>query len=152
MSIILSIKKYLRTFGLLGPLSFDQQVWGAKSVMDLVQHGSQFLLAEAGPANTMYTCWSGRRDNKPYAVTVDSSGHATGPVLDSSKIADCVAWMYPPKFSCQQAQTVVIQSGVVESWIFCELRKTIACPNPVYTFKFVIHAPVTVDAVTGKIL
>jgi hypothetical protein len=55
-------------------LDFDQQVWGAKSVMDLVQFDSQFMLAEADTGGTMYTVWSGSQDQKPYAISVDVNG------------------------------------------------------------------------------
>ena len=41
------ITRHLRKFGLMQSLTFDQQVWGAKSVMDLVQFDSRFMLAEA---------------------------------------------------------------------------------------------------------
>ena len=59
------VTRHLRKFGLLAPLTFDQQVWGAKSVMDLVQFDSRFMLAEANNGGTMYTVWSGSQDQKP---------------------------------------------------------------------------------------
>jgi hypothetical protein len=44
------VTRHLRKFGLMQSLTFDQQVWGAKSVMDLVQFDSRFMLAEADTA------------------------------------------------------------------------------------------------------
>jgi hypothetical protein len=152
MSVILTVKKYLRKYGVLAPLGFDQQVWGAKSVMDLVQHGSQFLLAEATPDGIMYTCWSGRRDNKPYAITIDPTGHAIGPFYDSSKIGDCMAWSYPPKFSCLQAQAALVKSGITQTWTWCRLRQAVAPQGtPFYDFTFDGRNPVHVDADTGQV-
>ena len=53
------VTRHLRKFGLMQSLTFDQQVWGAKSVMDLVQFDSRFMLAEADTGGTMYTvCWA----------------------------------------------------------------------------------------------
>ena len=42
MSIISFVTLYLRKFGILPTLSFDQQVWGAKTVIDLYQMESEF--------------------------------------------------------------------------------------------------------------
>jgi hypothetical protein len=134
------------------PLSFDQQVWGAKSVIDLVQHGSQFLLAEGTNAGSCYTCWLSARDQVPTAIIIDSTGHATGPFPDSSKVQDCQPWSYPPKITCGQAVINMAKAGITESWITCRLRQTIGQPNPNYYFIFAKHVPVTVDATTGKLI
>jgi len=151
MFLIEKTKKLLRQIGLLSPLSFDQQVWGAKSVIDLVQQGSKFLLAEGTNGGSTYTCWIG--NNKiPTAVIVDSTGHATGPFADSSKIQDCLAWSYPAKITCAQAVINMAQAGISEAWITCRLRKTQEQTNPVYYFTFTKHSPVSVDATTGKII
>jgi hypothetical protein len=144
---------HLRDFGLLAPLSFDQQVWGAKSVMDLVQHGSKFLLAEADAGGTMYTCWSGSRDQKPYAISVDVNGHATTPVYDDSRIGDCGAWVYPPKLTCAQAQVALVKAGIPDAWTFCRLRQTVDFPqaNPFYNFVLSTGKTAHVDANTGQV-
>jgi hypothetical protein len=149
---MLSIKKYLRKFGVMSLLNFDQQLWGAKSVMDLVQHESRFLLAEAGPGGVMYTCWLGHSDNKPYAITIDPTGHATGPFYDSSKIGDCIAWSYPPKFSCAQAQAAMIKSGITQAWTWCRLRQAVAPQSsPFYDFVLSNGETAHVSADTGKV-
>jgi hypothetical protein len=152
MKIVATIKKHLRRLGLLSPLNFDQQVWGAKSLMDLHQNGSQFYLAEADAGSTMYTCWQGSEDQKPYAVTIDSSGHVTGPTFDDSRVAECMAFAYPPKLSCAQAQQAMNKSGITDTWTFCRLRKTVDYRgNPFYDFTFTTRQPVHVDAVTGQV-
>lgn len=156
MSIFYYIKHFLVKLGVkLGvsaPLSFDQQIWGAKSVIDLVQHGSQFLLAEGTNGGSCYTCWLGARDNRPTAIVVDNTGHATGPFPDDSKTKDCQPWSYPPKVTCAQAVTVLTASGITETWTTCTLKKATGQKNPAYTFSFAQHQPVVVDAVTGKII
>ena len=152
MAIISSIKKYLRRLGLLSPLNFDQQVWATKTLMDLHQHGSQFYLAEANRDGTMYTCWQGSEDSRPYAITIDISGHSTGPTFDDSRVAECQAFVYPPKLSSVQAQQAMINAGITDSWSFCRLRKTVDYRgNPFYDFTFPTRQPVHVDAVTGQV-
>ena len=153
MSIITFFKRVAVKLGFMSPLNFDQQIWGAKSLMDLYQNGSQFYLAEADSGGTMYTVWQGSRDQKPYAITIDTTGHATGPVFDDSQVGECTAWVYPPKMSCVQAQQVMIKSGITDSWAFCRLRKTVDYRfNPFYDFAFTTRPPVHVDATTGKII
>jgi len=152
MSIITRIKQYLRQLGLLSPLSFDQQIWGAKSLMDLHQSGSKFYLAEADRNGTMYTCWQGSEDTNPYAINVDITGHATGPTFDDSRVAECQAFVYPPTLSCAQAQQAMTKAGITEAWLFCRLRQTVDYRgNPFYDFTFTNRQPVHVDAVTGQI-
>ena len=147
------VTRHLRKFGLMQSLTFDQQVWGAKSVMDLVQYGSKFLLAEADAGGTMYTCWSGGRDQKPYAISVDVTGHATTPVYDSSRIGDCGAWVYPPKLTCAQAQVALVKAGIPDAWTFCRLRQTVDFPqaNPFYDFVLSTGKTAHVDANTGQV-
>lgn len=160
MSIFYRIKQFFASLtgrlsvglGVSAPLNFDQQVWGAKSVIDLVQHGSQFLLADGANGGDCYTCWLGARDNRPTAIVINSTGHATGPFPDDSRTKDCVAWTYPPKVSCLAAVAVLEKSGVAEAWTTCTLKQTAGQKNPAYTFAFAQHAAVVVDAVTGKIL
>lgn len=152
MNILSFVKKLLIKVGFSSPLSFDQQVWGAKSVMDLVQHGSKFLLADGVNGGDCYTCWLGANDNRPTALVVDVTGHATGPFPDDSRVKDCVAWNYPPKVNCAQAVAVLIKSGVTEAWKTCELKQVTGQKNPAYTFTFDQHAAVSIDAVTGKII
>jgi hypothetical protein len=152
MSLFARIQQYFRKFGLMSSLTFDQQVWGAKSVIDLAQFKSQFLIAQGPLGGTVYTCWMGSKDKVPTAVTVDSTGHATGPFPDSSHVQDCVAWTYPPKVSCAQAVANMAKAGITEPWTFCTLKKVTGQKNPTYNFQFASHAPVTVDAATGKIL
>jgi hypothetical protein len=152
MSVLSYFKKFFIKLGLASPLSFDQQVWGAKSVIDLVQRGSQFLLASGTAGSDCYTAWLSSKTKTPVAIVVDSTGHATGPFPDDSKTAGCVPWKYPPKFSCSQAVGVMTKSGIVEAWITCELKKTASQANPAYTFTFAVHTPVSVDATTGKII
>jgi len=152
MSIITRIKQYLRQLGLLSPLSFDQQIWGAKSLMDLYQDKSKFYLAEADHNGTMYTCWQGSEDTKPYAITVDIAGHTTGPTFDDSRVAECQAFVYPPTLSCSQAQQAMTNAGITDVWLFCRLRQTVDYRgNPFYDFTFADRQPVHVDAVTGQI-
>ena len=153
MGIISFIKNLFSKIGLgSAPLSFDQQVWGAKSVMDLVQHGSQFLLAEGINGGECYTCWLGSRNHVPTAIVVQSNGKANSPFPDDSRVKDCQAWVYPPQITCAQAVTNMTKAGITENWQTCTLKKTEDCSNPAYTFLFNEHAPVTVDAVTGKII
>ena len=152
MSIITLIRQYFRRLGFLSPLSFDQQIWGAKSLMDLHQNGSKFYLAEADRNGTMYTCWQGSEDTKPYAITVDITGHATGPTFDDSRVAECQAFVYPPTLSCNQAQQAMTKAGITDTWLFCRLRQTVDYRgNPFYDFTFDGRQPVHVDAVTGPI-
>ena len=152
MKIIVAIKKYLRRLGVLSPLNFDQQIWGTKSLMDLHQSGSQFYLAEADAGGIMYTCWQGSQDQKPYAITVDTSGHTSGPILDDSRVAECMAFVYPPKLSCAAAQQAMVKAGISDIWSFCRLRKTVDYRgNPFYDFAFITRRPVHVDAVTGQV-
>jgi hypothetical protein len=153
MKILSLMQKYFRKFGLMAPLGFDKQVWGAKALMDLYQPNSTLYLAETNAGGTMYTCWNGYHDNKPYAITVDPTGHTTGPVYDSSRIGDCEAWQYPCKINCQQAQQAMIKAGITDAWTFCRLRKTVDSPqaNPFYDFTFASRQPVRVDAVTGQV-
>jgi len=150
--IISLFKKLFVKMGLMAPLSFDQQVWGAKSVMDLYQFKSQFLIAQGTAGNSCYTCWLGSRDKISTAIDVDSTGHATGPFPDDTRTKDCLPWTYPPKVTCAQAVINMSQAGITEAWSTCELRKTSANPNAVYNFTFAVHAPVVVDATTGKII
>jgi len=152
MKIIATIKKYLRRIGVLPPLNYDQQIWGAKSLMDLYQTGSRFYLAEADSGNTMYTVWQGSQDQKPYAITIDTSGHATAPIVDDSRVAECMAFEYPPKLSCAQAQQAMVKAQITDAWAFCRLRKTVDYRgNPFYDFAFVTRQPVHVDAATGQV-
>ena len=151
-NILNSILSYARQVGLMAPLSFDQQVWGAKSVIDLVQHGSQFLLANGVNGSDCYTCWLGARDNQPTAIVIGSTGHATGPFPDDSRVKDCLPWKYPPTITCGQAVAVVVKSGITENWTSCTLKQTTGQKNPAYTFNFAQHAPVSIDAATGKII
>ena len=152
MSILSFFKNFFVQLGFISPLSFDQQVWGAKSVIDLVQYGSQFLLAQGINGQSCYTCWLGANTKIPTAVVIDSTGHATGPFPDDSKIKDCISWTYPPKVTCAQATAVLVKSGITESWTDCTLKKVAGQKNPAYTFAFDQHAPVSVDAATGKII
>lgn len=152
MSLLNFIQRHLRKFGFMAPLTFDQQVWGAKSVMDLAQFKSQFLLAEGSAGSSVYTCWMGSRNKVPTAVVVDSAGHATGPFPDDTRVKDCVAWTYPPKITCAQAVANLVKAGITESWATCTLKKVTGQKNPAYTFTFAVHTPVTVDATTGKII
>jgi hypothetical protein len=152
MTFIATIKRHLRRIGLLSPLSFDQQVWGAKSLMDLYQSGSLFYLAEADRDGTMYTCWQGSQDSRPYAITIDYSGHATGPNFDDSRVAECQAFAYPPKLSCIQAEQAMVKAGITDSWSFCRLRQTVDYrESRFYDFTFSTRRPVHVDATTGQI-
>jgi hypothetical protein len=147
------LTRHLRKFGLMQSLSFDQQVWGAKSVMDLEQFKSRFMLAEAAPGATMYTVWLGSRDQKPYAISVDVNGHATTPTQDDSRIGDCGAWSYPPKLSCAQAQAALVKAGITDAWTFCRLRQTVDSPqaNPFYDFVLSTGKTAHVDANTGQV-
>jgi len=147
------LTRHLRKFGLMRSLSFDQQVWGAKSVMDLEQFNSRFMLAEAAPGATMYTVWLGSRDQKPYAISVNVNGHATTPTQDDSRIGDCGAWTYPPKLSCAQAQTALVKAGIPDAWTFCRLRQTVDFPqaNPFYDFVLSTGKTAHVDANTGQV-
>jgi hypothetical protein len=152
MKIIAAVKKHLRRLGVLSPLTYDQQIWGGKSLMDLYQSASQFYLAEADSGGTMYTVWQGSQDQKPYAITIDTSGHATSPVIDDSRVAECTAFAYPPKLSCAQAQQAMVKAGITDTWTFCRLRKTVDYRfNPFYDFAFATRRPVHVDAVTGQV-
>lgn len=152
MKIIAAVKKHLRRMGLLSPLGFDQQIWGAKSLMDLYQSQSQFYLAECDAGGTMYTVWQGSQDQKPYAITVDIAGHSTGPTFDDSRVAECTAFVYPPTLSCAQAQQAMVKAGITDAWTFCRLRKTVDYRfNPFYDFAFSTRRPVHVDAVTGQV-
>ena len=144
--------KLTQTLGISSPLSFDQQVWGAKSVMDLVQHGSKFVLADGANGGDCYTCWLGANDMVFTAIVIDSTGHATGPFPDDSRVKDCVPWTYPPRVTCNQAVSTVIKSGITEAWTTCTLKQIAGEKNPAYTFAFGQHTPVRVDAVTGKII
>jgi hypothetical protein len=152
MSIIPFFKRMFVKLGFMAPLSFDQQVWGAKSVIDLVQRGSQFLLAQGTNGQECYTCWFGAKTKTPTAIVIDSTGHATGPFPDDTKVNDCAAWTYPPKFSCAQAVANMVKAGITEAWTTCTLKQPTGQKNPAYTFTFDAHAPVTVDAATGKII
>jgi hypothetical protein len=152
MSVTSFLNRLLIKVGIKSPLSFDQQVWGAKSVIDLVQRGSQFLLAEGTAGADCYTAWSGSKTKAPVAIVVDSTGHATGPFPDDSKTAGCEPWKYPPKFSCAQAVDAMAKAGVTEAWTTCTLKQITGQKNPTYTFSFAQHAPVVVDATTGKII
>lgn len=162
MSILLFLKKYLRKFGLVEQLDFDQQVWGAKSLMDIHQQGSKFFLAEGNNDDTVYTCWNGASDNLPYAITVDTNGFSTGPVQDSSKIGDCMLWEYPPKISCADAVIAMANAGITTVWQGCRLRQGVDPQyNPFYEFTFDTQLEslrgrndpftVNVDAVTGQV-
>jgi hypothetical protein len=146
------VTKYLRQFGVMSPLNYDQQILGAQAVMNLHETGSLFYLAEADAGSTMYTVWQGSEDNKPYAITVTNTGHATNPVVDSSKIGDCKAFAYPPKLSCGAAQQAMSQAGITDAWNFCRLRQSMdPVGNPFYDFAFNTRGPVRVDAVTGQV-
>lgn len=151
-ALFAKILKLTQVLGFTAPLSFDQQVWGAKSVMDLVQQGSKFLLADGTNGGDCYTVWLGAKDNRATAVVIDSTGHATGPFPDDSRVKDCQAWKYPPKITCAQAVGVLTKAGITETWTDCTLKQATAQKNPAYTFVFAQHAAVTVDAVTGKII
>jgi hypothetical protein len=152
MSVTSFFKRLLIKVGITSPLSFDQQVWGAKSVIDLVQHGSQFLLAEGTAGSNCYTAWLGTNTKSPVAIVIDATGHATGPFPDDSKTAGCASWNYPPKFSCAQAVNAMTKIGITEAWTTCTLKQITGQKNPAYTFSFAQHAPVVVDATTGKII
>ncbi len=152
MSVISLFRRLFVRMGVMSPLGFDQQVWGAKSVMDLVQRGSGFLLAEGTAGADCYTCWLGANTKIPTAIVIDSVGHATGPFPDDSRVKDCLSWTYPPKVSCAQAVGTMTKSGITEAWVTCTLKKVTGQKNPAYTFTFAVHAPVTVDATTGKII
>jgi hypothetical protein len=152
MSVLSYLKKIFIKLGLSAPLSFDQQVWGAKSVIDLVQRGSQFLLAQGTAGADCYTAWLSSQTKSPVAVVIDATGHATGPFPDDTKTAGCEPWAYPPKFSCAQAVDSMTKSGISEAWTTCTLKKITGQKNPAYTFSFAIHKPVLVDATTGKII
>ena len=145
-------KKLFVKMGFMVPLSFDQQVWGAKSVMDLHQIKSQFLLADGANGGSCYTCWLGSQDKVSSAIDVDATGHATGPFPDDTRVKDCAPWTYPSKVSCAQAVAIMVKSGITEVWTTCTLKQTTGQKNPAYTFTFAEHAPVTVDATSGKIL
>ena len=150
--LISLFKKLFVKMGIMAPLGFDQQVWGAKSVMDLYQVKSQFLLASGANGGSCYTCWLGSKDKVATAIDVDATGHATGPFPDDTRVKDCAPWTYPPKVTCAQAVATMIKSGITETWTTCTLKKVTAQKNPVYTFTFAEHVPVTVDATTGKII
>ena len=120
--------------------------------MDLYQVKSQFLIADGINGGSCYTCWLGSRDKVATAVDVDSTGHATGPFPDDTRVKDCVPWTYPPKITCGQAVTTMTKSGITEVWTFCTLKQVTGQKNPAYTFAFAQHAAVSVDAVTGKII
>lgn len=152
MSVISFFKRLFVKVGLMAPLSFDQQVWGAKGVMDLVERGSQFLLAQGTNGQECYTAWLGANTKVSEALVIDSTGHATGPFPDDSKTKECAPWTYPPKVTCAQAVAVMAKSGITEAWTTCTLKQTTGQKNPTYTFTFAVHAPVTVDATTGKII
>jgi len=152
MGIISLFKKLSVTLGIQPPLSFDQQVWGAKSVMDLIQNDSQFYIAQSTSGKSCYTCWLGSRDHRATALVVEPSGQVSSPFPDDSHIKGCDPWNYPPKISCAQAVAVMIKAGISESWKNCTLQKISGQPNPTYLFTFDSHAPVTVDATTGKII
>lgn len=152
MSVTSFFKRLFIKVGISTPLSFDQQVWGAKSVIDLVQRGSQFLLADGIAGQSCYTAWQSAKTKSPVAIVVDSTGHATGPFPDDTRVKDCEPWQYPPKISCGQATAAVVKSGITEAWITCTLKKVTGQNNPAYTFTFAEHAPVSVDAATGKII
>jgi len=152
MGIFNFFKRFFMKLGFQSTLSFDQQVWGAKSVMDLVQHGSQFLIAQGTAGQSCYTCWLGARDHVPTAIVVESNGRANSPFPDDSHIKGCEAWTYPPKITCAQAVSTMTKSGITEPWVTCTLKKITGSENPTYLFTFNIHAPVTVDATTGKII
>jgi len=153
MSIISFVTLYLRKFGILPTLSFDQQVWGAKTIMDLYQMQSEFFQASADANGVMQTYWLGSQDHDPYRVSIDPYGHAATPVYDASPVGECEIFSYPPQFSCAQAQAVVARTTTVEPWTHCELKKAPSTvSHPVYRFSFLLHEPVEVDATTGQIL
>ena len=149
------VTRHLRKFGLMQSLTFDQQVWGAKSVMDLVQFDSRFMLAEASTGGTMYTVWSGSRDQIAWGISVDVTGHATTPTHDDGRGTDCGIWTYPPKVSYAQATQRLIQSGILDVPTFCRLRQTVDYRkyNPFYDFVFDHGQGGTafVDAETGAV-
>jgi hypothetical protein len=153
MSIISFVTLYLRKFGILPTLSFDQQVWGAKTIMDLYQMQSEFFQASADANGVMQTYWLGSQDHDPYRVSIDPNGHAAIPVYDASPVGECEIFSYPPQFSCAQAQAVVARTTTVEPWTHCELKKAPSTvSHPVYRFSFLLHEPVEVDATTGQIV
>jgi hypothetical protein len=152
MNIFSFFRQLFAKLGLAAPLTFDQQVWGAKSVIDLVQYGSQFLIAQGTAGQSCYTCWLGSRDHIPTAIVVESNGRANSPFPDDSHVKGCEPWTYPPKFTCSQAVSAMVKAGITESWTTCTLKKLTDQTNPNYTFTFATHAPVTVDATTGSII
>lgn len=146
-------KKYFRLFGLLNPLTFDQQINEAKSLMDEHQLDSRFFDAEGGNGETLYTGWSGSIDNKPYAITVDPNGFTTGPTYDDSKVGSCSVWEYPPNVSCADAVIDMTKAGITETWTWCRLRGGVDPQyNPFYDFLFTNIPPVHVDSVNGIVI
>ena len=149
------LTRHLRKLGVMQSLGFDQQVWGAKSVMDLMQFDSKFMLAEADTDGTMYTVWLGSQDQISWGISVDTIGHATTPAHDDGRGTDCQAWTYPPKVSYAQATQRLIQSGIHDVPTFCRLRQTVDYRqhNPFYDFVFANGKGGTayVDAETGAV-
>jgi hypothetical protein len=142
------LTEYLRKINLLAPLSFDQQVWGAKSLMDLYQPISFFYLAEADNGGVMTTYWLGSQDGLTYKITVDTNGESTGPTQSNSP--NTVPFGYPPLISCLQAVKILENVGITAAWQNCSLEQ-LTPGNITYYFTFLQHDPVTVNAMTGEI-
>jgi len=143
------LTEYLRKIKLLAPLSFDQQVWGAKSLMDLYQPISFFYLAESDNGGVMTTYWLGSQDGLTYKITVDTNGESTGPTQSNSP--NVVAFGYPPLISCSQAVKILKNAGITAAWQNCGLEQ-LTPGNITYYFTFLQHDPVTVNAMTGEIV
>ena len=147
--IFSTIVRYLRKFRLSAPLNYDQQIWGAKSLMDLYQPRSFFYLADCDRGGVMTTCWLGSQDGVTYVITVDVMGKATGPTKCNNP--NVIAFGYPPLYSCAQAGGILVNAGITEAWLHCTLEQ-IVNGDIMYYFTFLQHAPVTVDAMTGEIV
>ena len=146
--IFSTIATYLRKFKLLAPLNYDQQVWGAKSLMDLYQQGSLLYLASADQNCAMATYWMGSQDGVTYVITVDVYGASTGPTKSNNP--NVAAFSYPPIYGCAQAAKTLTAAGISEPWQHCTLEQMTE-GDVVYYFTFLQHTPVTVNAMSNQI-
>lgn len=149
MTFFSNIQLWLRQYKILPPLSYDQQVWGAKSLMDLYQPASFFYMSDADQGGTMLTLWRGSQDGVTYKITVDVDGQSTGPTKCNNP--NVIAFGYPPLYSCAQAGKMLVKAGITEAWLHCTLEQ-LTNGYIMYYFTFHQHAAVTVDAMTGEII
>jgi len=148
MTFFSNIQQWLRRYRLLPPLSYDQQIWGAKSLMDLYQPISFFYMADADNGGVMTTYWLGSQDGLTYKITVTVNGAATGPTkCDNPNV---IAFGYPPLYSCLQATKSLAKAGITATWQNCCLEQ-LKNGHITYYFTFLQHDPVTVNAMTGEI-